>query len=55
MTILPMYRKCRRCKKYYAQNPDCGGMYWLCPKCSLGTDSVEGAVKRIIDRIKTKT
>lgn len=31
MTMLPMYKKCSRCKRKYSWNPDVGKMW--CPYC----------------------
>ena len=31
MTIVPMYKKCPKCKKSYSWNPDVGKMW--CPNC----------------------
>ena len=31
MTLIPMRKRCPKCKKWYSWNPDVGNMY--CPKC----------------------
>ena len=33
MTLIPVYKKCARCKKKYSWNPDAGNMF--CPNCGL--------------------
>jgi Zn finger protein HypA/HybF involved in hydrogenase expression len=32
MTLIPEYRKCPKCHKYYSWNPDVGLMF--CPNCT---------------------
>ena len=39
MTIVPMFKKCPKCKKKYSWNPDVGHMW--CPNC--GPFSMPGA------------
>lgn len=39
MTLVPVYKKCPRCKKKYSWNPDVGHMW--CPTC--GPESLAGA------------
>ncbi|MCD7826048.1 MAG: hypothetical protein LUH14_08820 [Clostridiaceae bacterium] len=42
MTMLPMYKKCRKCGRRYSWNPDVGNIW--CPKCGptsmLGTGDI---------------
>lgn len=33
MTLIPVYKKCPRCKKKYSWNPDVGHMW--CPDCGI--------------------
>ena len=39
MTLVPVYKKCPKCKKKYSWNPDVGHMW--CPTC--GPASLPGA------------
>lgn len=54
MTMVPMHRKCPRCKRKYLWNPDVGKM--RCPYCgSLGKAEVgEVSWKKIGDIMKSK-
>ena len=55
MTMLPMYKKCPKCKKSYSWNPDVGNMW--CPNCGLfgmfGEDE-RSVGKRIVEILKRK-
>ena len=57
MTMVPMWKKCPRCKKRYSWNPDVGQMW--CPHCGpLGQpglgDSPWKKIEDIIQRKKNK-
>lgn len=40
MTMMPIYKKCPRCKKIYSWNPDVGKLW--CPYCSLSGSRIIG-------------
>ncbi len=54
MTMVPMYKKCPRCRRRYSWNPDAGQMW--CPYCGLigkpGLD--DNPWKKIKDILKGK-
>ena len=54
MTIVPMFKKCPRCKRRYSWNPDVGKM--RCPYCGClsGIDGEDMLWKTIGDILKRK-
>ena len=54
MTMVPMYKKCPRCRRRYSWNPDVGQM--RCPYCeSLGQPGLgDNPWKKIGDILKGK-
>lgn len=51
MTLVPMKRKCEKCKKEYIYNPDVGNI--ICPFCH-GTGIVIGEKKKPSGFLKRK-
>lgn len=49
MTLIPVYKKCSKCKKKYSWNPDVGNMF--CPNCGFLDKSGIDDVSMLDDEI----